>query len=61
VKVRSSKTDQEGQGTVRALPYGRGPEDVPPCALIRWRRLLLTYHTGGRRAATAQMHRRGLA
>jgi len=43
VRVRSSKTDQEGAGTVRALPYGRDPQTCPPCALIRWRRLLLAY------------------
>ncbi len=29
VRVRSSKTDQEGQGTVRALPYGRDPLTLP--------------------------------
>jgi len=61
VKVRSSKTDQEGVGTVRALPYGRDPLTCPPCALIRWRALLLAYGAGGRSAAIAQMRRRGLA
>jgi len=63
VKVRSSKTDQEGQGTVRALPYGRDPQTCPPCALVRWRRLLLAYidHDGGRPAALAQLHQRGLS
>ena len=51
VRVRSSKTDQEGQGVVRALPYGRDPKSCPPCALVRWRRLLLAYldDDGGRR------------
>ena len=33
VRVRSSKTDQEGHGVVRALPYGRDPQTCPPCAL----------------------------
>jgi len=60
VRVRSSKTDQEGAGVVRALPYGRDPRTCPPCALIRWR-LLLAYDTGGRPAAIAQMNRGGLA
>jgi len=62
VRVRSSKTDQEGQGVIRALPYGRDPQTCPPCALIRWRRLLLAYvvDDGGRRAAIAQMNKRGL-
>jgi integrase len=63
VRVRSSKTDQEGQGTVRALPYGRDPQTCPPCALVRWRRLLLAYtdDDGGRPAALAQLHKRGLS
>ena len=63
VRVRSSKTDQEGQGVVRALPYGRDPLTCPPCALVRWRRLLLAYvvDDGGRPAALAQLHQRGLA
>jgi len=63
VRVRSSKTDQEGVGVVRALPYGRDPQTCPPCALVRWRQLLLAYvvDDGGRRAAMAQMHMRGLS
>jgi len=61
VRVRSSKTDQEGQGTVRALPYGRDPQTCPPCALVRWRRLLLAYDAGKRPAAMAQLHKRGLS
>ena len=63
VRVRSSKTDQEGQGTVRALPYGRDPLTCPPCALVQWRRLLLAYveDDGGRPAALLQLHHRGLS
>ena len=63
VRVRSSKTDQEGQGVVRALPYGRDPLTCPPCALVRWRRLLLAYvvDDGGRPAALTQLHHRGVA
>jgi len=61
VRVRSSKTDQEGVGVVRALPYGRDPQTCPPCALVRWRRLLEAYDEGGRSAAIAQMNKRGLS
>ena len=63
VQVRSSKTDQEGQGTVRALPYGRESKYCPPCALVRWRRLLLAYldDDGGRPAAMKQLDHRGLS
>ena len=63
VRVRSSKTDQEGHGTVRALPYGRDPKSCPPCALVRWRRLLLAYvvDNGGRPAVMTQLNHRGLS
>ena len=63
VRVRSSKTDQEGRGVVRALPYGRDPRSCPPCALVRWRRLLLAYveDDGGRPAALKQLHQHGLS
>ena len=60
IRMVSSKTDQEARGVVRALPFGRGPATCPPCALIRWRRLLLAFDDGGRRAALNQVHRRGL-
>ena len=63
VRIRSSKTDQEGQGAVRALPYGRDPLTCPPCALVRWRRILLAYveDDAGRPAALKQLHRHGLS
>lgn len=60
LRIRSSKPDQEGSGTVRALPYGRDPVTCPPCAFLRWRALLLAYDTGGRPAAMARLDRRGL-
>ena len=40
IRLRSSKTDQEAQGRVVALPYGRDPLTCPPCAWARWRELL---------------------
>ena len=63
VRVGSSKTDQDGQGVVRALPYGRDPKSCPPCALVRWRLLLLAYveDDGGRPAAMTQLNHRGLS
>jgi len=60
IRMVSSKTDQEARGAVRALPFGRDPATCPPCALIRWRRLLLAFDQGGRRTAMNQLHRRGL-
>ena len=61
VRMRSSKTDQEGRGTVRAIPYGRDPLTCPPCAYLRWTRVLTAFDTGGRAAAMAQVHQRGQA
>ena len=35
--VRRSKTDQEGAGVVKAIPYGRNEETCPVRALALWR------------------------
>ncbi len=40
LRLRTSKTDQEARGTVKAVPYGRDPGTCPPCAYTRWRLLL---------------------
>jgi len=40
LRLRTSKTDQEARGTVKAVPYGRDPATCPPCAYTRWRLLL---------------------
>ena len=45
VRLRSSKTDQEARGAVRALPYGRDPDTCPPCAYVRWREVLYVNDT----------------
>ncbi len=54
VRLRTSKTDQEARGTVKALPYGRDPVTCPPCAYVRWRQVLQAWDTAtdgaGRRA-----------
>jgi integrase len=36
VTVRRSKTDQEGRGHQRAVPFGRSPETCPVRALAAW-------------------------
>lgn len=36
VTIRRSKTDQEGRGTERALPFGTDPETCPVRALRAW-------------------------
>jgi integrase len=54
VRLRTSKTDQEAHGTVRAIPFGKHVLTCAPCAVIRWRQLLDAWATaepgGGRRA-----------
>jgi integrase len=59
IRMISSKTDQEARGAVRALPFGRDPATCPPCALIRWRAMLLAFDEGGRAAALNEVHHRG--
>ena len=61
IRLRSSKTDQEAQGRVVALPFGRDPATCPPCAWTRWRELLHAADTappGGQRRAIMRVLRR---
>jgi site-specific recombinase XerD len=61
VRLRSSKTDQEAHGQVKALPYGRDPMTCPPCAYLRWREVLHAFDTtpadGTRRAVMRVLRR----
>ena len=40
VRIRASKTDQDGVGATVVLPFGDHPGTCPPCAYLRWSRLL---------------------
>ncbi|MET0885013.1 MAG: tyrosine-type recombinase/integrase [Mycetocola sp.] len=40
VRLITSKTDQEGRGSVKGLPFGANPLTCPPCAFLRWIRVL---------------------
>lgn len=40
LRVRWSKTDQDAQGGIKALPYGTSPATCAPCLLHRWLRVL---------------------
>ncbi|TQF74352.1 site-specific integrase [Rhodococcus spelaei] len=53
VALRRSKTDQEGTGTVRALPFTTGHLSCPPCAYLRWAQVVAASDTGGRPAVIA--------
>ncbi|MEE2062292.1 site-specific integrase [Rhodococcus artemisiae] len=50
IKLRKSKTDQEGRGTVRALPFTHSHTSCPPCAWLRWAQIVAAHDTGGRPA-----------
>ncbi len=40
VRIRASKTDQDAAGATIVLPYGQNAGTCPPCAALRWLRLL---------------------
>lgn len=40
VRMLTSKTDQEGRGSVKGLPFGANPLTCPPCTFLRWVRVL---------------------
>ena len=65
VRLRTSKTDQEARGTVKALPYGRDPVTCPPCAYMRWRQVLHAWDStdpeGRRRAVMTVLRRQAAA
>ncbi|QRI79302.1 MULTISPECIES: site-specific integrase [Rhodococcus] len=48
IKLRRSKTDQEGRGTVRALPFTHSHTSCPPCAWLRWAQVVAAHDTGAR-------------
>lgn len=48
VRLRKSKTDQEGRGAVKALPYTDSHETCPPCAYVRWVQVVAAFDAGGR-------------
>ncbi|WP_157127022.1 site-specific integrase [Rhodococcus sp. p52] len=50
IKLRKTKTDQEGRGTVRALPFTHSHTSCPPCAWLRWAQVVAASDTGGRPA-----------
>jgi len=64
LRWRTSKTDQEARGTVKAVPYGRDPVTCPPCAYTRWRLLLdasdLADPAGQRRSVMTELRRQAL-
>src|SRR3546814_14818352 len=48
VRLRRSKTDQDGTGAVKALPFTTSHVRCPPCAALRWLQVVAAYERGGR-------------
>ena len=40
IRMRQSKTDQDGHGITKGLPFGANPLTCAPCAHARWLRIL---------------------
>lgn len=45
VRIVTSKTDQEGRGSIKALPYGANPITCAPCAFARWVKVIDAHDT----------------
>ncbi|WP_328811829.1 site-specific integrase [Rhodococcus sp. NBC_00294] len=48
IRLRKTKTDQEGRGVVRALPATDSHATCPPCAYVRWVQVVAAFDAGGR-------------
>lgn len=50
LRLRKSKTDQDGTGDTRALPYTDSHRSCPPCAYLRWLQVAAAFDAAGRPA-----------
>lgn len=55
VHVRRSKTDQQGDGRVHALPRSVDPRRCPPCAFARWAQVVAAFDREGRPGVIATL------
>lgn len=58
VRLRKSKTDQDGRGAVKALPYTDSHETCPPCAYVRWVQVVAAFDVGGRPSVIRLLRKR---
>ena len=58
IRLRKSKTDQEGRGAVKALPYSESHETCPPCACVRWLQVVAAFDVGGRPSVIRLLRKR---
>ncbi len=55
--IGTSKTDQDGRGTTKAVPYGHTAAACGPCAYLRWLHVIAASDTGGRPAVIRLLRR----
>ena len=58
IRLRKSKTDQEGRGAMKALPYSESHETCPPCAYVRWAQVVAAFDAGGRPSVIRLLRKR---
>ncbi|MDZ7931918.1 MAG: site-specific integrase [Rhodococcus sp. (in: high G+C Gram-positive bacteria)] len=58
IRLRKSKTDQEGRGAVKALPYTESHDTCPPCAYVRWVQVVAAFDVGGRPSVIRLLRKR---
>ncbi|WP_249305516.1 MULTISPECIES: integrase [unclassified Rhodococcus (in: high G+C Gram-positive bacteria)] len=58
IRLRKSKTDQEGRGAVKALPYTESHQTCPPCAYVRWAQVVAAFDAGGRPSVIRLLRKR---
>lgn len=57
VRLRHSKTDQDGVGVTKALPFTTGHLSCPVCAWARWLQIAAAFDAGGRIAVIRTLSR----
>ncbi len=55
MRVRTSKTDQEGRGQIKVAPFGREHHRCPVCAYRRWHQVVCAFDGGGRAAVIREL------
>lgn len=56
VRRARSRTDQDGQGQVKNLPFGTRARTCPVCALLAWAQVVTAWDAGGRAGVIRLLH-----
>lgn len=59
IRLRKTKTDQEGRGVIRGLPTTESHATCPPCAYVRWVQVVSAFDAGGRPSVIRLLRSRG--